>query len=129
MYTTLINIHKQMTKVYHCPVIVLNMKYISTRIFLISYIYCFSPRSTIFQLYRGGRFIGGGNRGTRIKPSSGNHWQTLIILCCTEYVLPWARFELATLSTDRITYDHDGASTRIHFRLLSIVWYIYITEI
>ena len=29
---------------------------------------CLTPLSTIFQLYLGGRFIGGGNRSTRKKP-------------------------------------------------------------
>ena len=38
-----------------------------------------TPLSTIFELYRGGHFIGGGNRRTRRKNPRpvASHWQTL----------------------------------------------------
>ena len=53
------------------------------------------PLSTIFQLYRGGHFIGGGNRRTRRKPPTcPSHWHTLYHIML--YTLPWSRFELTT---------------------------------
>jgi hypothetical protein len=33
-------------------------------------LWCLTPLSTVIQLYRGCQFIGGGNRGTRRKPST-----------------------------------------------------------
>jgi len=37
------------------------------------------PLSTIFQLYNGGQFIGGGNNSTQRKPSTCCKWLTNFI--------------------------------------------------
>jgi len=43
------------------------------------------PLSTIFQLYRGGQFIGGGTRSTRRKPPTCRKSLTIFITqCCIE---------------------------------------------
>jgi len=53
------------------------------------------PLSTIFQLYHGVSFIGGGNRNTRRKPPTcGKSLTNFITQCCIKYKSPWAGFEL-----------------------------------
>jgi hypothetical protein len=48
--------------------------------------WCLTQLSTIFQLYRGGHFIGGGNRRTRRKPPNCRKSLTnLIAYCCTPH--------------------------------------------
>ena len=59
-----------------------------------------------------------------------NHLRKLtnfITLCCIEYILPRARLELTTVSTEYIPYDqdHDGPSTKLNFRLLFIDGYVH----
>jgi len=55
-------------------------------------LWCLTMLSTIFQLYRGASFIGGGNRRTRSKPPTCRKSLYRIML----YISPWSRLELAT---------------------------------
>ena len=92
--------------------------------------WCLTPLSTIFQLYRGVSFIGGGNRRTQRKPPTFRKSMTNIMV----HTSPWSRFELTTsvvIGTDYIgscksNYHTITATTAQHCIYRYI--YIYIVE-
>jgi hypothetical protein len=43
-----------------------------------------ATKETIFQLYRGGQFIGGGNRSTRRKPPTCRNLHIVVLFANTE---------------------------------------------